>query len=46
MHRLEQHFVLPLMCLRGKAQQYFVSLSCMFSDEKTVLEIWPNIGLN
>ena len=29
-----------------KTQQYFVTSSCMFSDEKTVLEIWFNPGLN
>ena len=25
---------------------YFVSSSCMFLDEKTLLKIWPNSGLN
>ena len=29
-----------------KTQQYFVCLSDMFLDKKTVLEIWLNRGLN
>ena len=40
MHCLQSHFVLSLLYLRVKAQQYFVSLSYMFLDKKTVLKIW------
>ena len=29
-----------------KAQEHFVSSSCMFLDEKTSLKIWLNLGLN
>ena len=49
---VRQHFpwsilyVLFLLYLRVKAQQYFVSLSYMFLDKKTVLKIWTNPGLN
>ena len=35
-----------LLFLVVKAQQYFVTSSCMLLDEKTVLEIWLNPGLN
>ena len=38
--------MLVLLYLVVKAQQYIVTLSCMFSDEKTMLEIWLNPGLN
>ena len=38
--------MLSLLHLIVKGQQYFVTLSCMFLDEKTVLEMWPNPGLN
>ena len=38
--------MLLLLYLVVKAQQYIVTLSCMFSDEKTMLEIWLNPGLN
>ena len=38
--------MLSLLYLIVKAQQYFVTLSCIFLDEKTVLEIWLNPGLN
>ena len=39
MHCLEEHFMLSLQYLRVKAQQYFLSMSHMFLEEKTVLEI-------
>ena len=29
-----------------KAKQYFVSLSYMVEDKKTVIKIWLNLGLN
>ena len=32
--------------LRLKAQQYFVSLNCMFLDKKTMPKIWLILGLN
>ena len=35
-----------LLFLVVKAQQYFVTSSCMLLDEKTMLEIWHNPGLN
>ena len=35
-----------LLYLRVRAQQYFVSLSYMVVDKKTVLKIWLNVGLN
>ena len=38
--------MLSLRYLLVKAQQHFVTSSCMFLDEKTVLEIWLNLGLN
>ena len=38
--------MLLLLYLVVKAQQYFVTSSCMFLDEETVLEIWLNPGLN
>ena len=41
MHCLQSHFVLSLLYLGVKAQQYFVSLSYMLLDKKTVLKIWP-----
>ena len=46
MYCLGNHFVLSLLYLVVKAQQYFVPSSCMFFDEKTVLKIWLNPGLN
>ena len=45
-HSLEEHFVSSLLYLRVKAQQYFVSLSYMFVDRKTVLKMWLNLGLS
>ena len=38
--------MLSLLYLVVNAQKYFVTSSCMFLDEKTVLEIWLNPGLN
>ena len=38
--------MLSLRCLIVKAEQYFVTSSCMFLNEKTALEIWLNPGLN
>ena len=38
--------MLSLLYLVVKAQRYFVTSSYMFLDEKTVLEIWLNPGLN
>ena len=38
--------MLSLLYLEVKAQQYFVASSYMFLDEKTLLEIWLNPGLN
>ena len=38
--------MLSLLHLGVKAQQYFVSSSCTFLDEKTLLKIWLNPGLN
>ena len=35
-----------LLYLRVETQQYFESLSYMFLDEKTLLKIWFNVGLN
>ena len=35
-----------LLYLRVETQQYFESLSYMFLDEKTLLKIWFNLGLN
>ena len=40
MHCLGWHFVLSLPFLVVKDQQYFVTSSCMFLDEKNVLEIY------
>ena len=37
---------LSFLYLGVKAQQYFVSLSDMFIDKKTLLKIWLNPGLN
>ena len=45
MYCLEEHFVLSLLYLGVKAGQYFVSLSFMFLDKKTLLQIWLNPGL-
>ena len=39
-------FCVIITYLVVKTQQYFVTSSCMFLDEKTVLEIWLNPGLN
>ena len=33
-------------CTSSKGSTFFVTSSCMFLDEKTVLEIWLNPGLN
>ena len=41
---IDPHFVLLLLYLRVKTQQYFVSLSYMFLDKKTVLKIWLSPG--
>ena len=38
--------MLSSLYLVVNAQQYFVTSSCMFLDEKTVLKIWLNPGLN
>ena len=38
--------MISLLYLVGKAEQYFVTLSSMFLDEKTVLEVWLNPRLN
>ena len=38
--------MLSLLYLRVQAQQYFVSLSYMVVDKKTVLKIWLDLGLN
>ena len=38
--------MLSLLYLVVEAPQYFVTSSCMFLDEKTVLENWLNTGLN
>ena len=46
MNCVELHFVLSILYLRLKAQQYFASLSYMFLDKKTLLKIWLNLGLN
>ena len=39
-------FVVSLLYLVVKAQQCFVTSSCMFLDKKTLLEIWLNPWLN
>ena len=47
MYCLELHFVISLLYLGVKAQQYFVSPSCMFfGNGKTLFKIWFNPGLN
>ena len=47
MYCLEEHSVISLLFLGVKAQQYFVSSSCMFLDTKSLLKIWlSNPGLN
>ena len=38
--------MLSLLYLGVKAQQHFLSSCCVFSDEKTLLKIWVNPGLN
>ena len=38
--------MLLLLYLVVKTKQYIVTSSCMFLDEKSVLEIWLNPGLN
>ena len=38
--------MLSLLYLGVKARQYFVSSSCMFLEEKTLLKIWLNPGIN
>ena len=38
--------MLSLPNLRVKAQQYFVSSSCMFLDKKTLIKIYLNRGIN
>ena len=38
--------MLSLLYLVVEAQQYFLTSSYMFLDEKTVLEIWLHPGLN
>ena len=35
--------MLSLLYLGVKAQQYFVSSSCMFLDKKTFLKVWLNL---
>ena len=35
-----------LLYLEIKAEQYFVTLSSMFLDEKTALQVWLNPRLN
>ena len=37
--------MLSLLYLGVKAQQYFVSSSCMFLDKKTLLKVWLNLVL-
>ena len=46
MHCLGWHFALLLLYLVVKDQQYFVTSSFMFLDEKNLLEILLNPGLN
>ena len=46
MYCLEQHFVLSLPYLGVKAQQFFLSLSFIFLDKKTLIKILLNPGLN
>ena len=38
--------MLSLLYLLVKAQWCFVTSSCLFLDEKTVIEVWFNPGLN
>ena len=38
--------MLSLLYLLVKAQQYFVTPSCLFLDEKTLVEVWVNPGLD
>ena len=38
--------MLSLLYLLVKAQQYFVTPSCLFLDEKTLVEVWVNPELN
>ena len=38
--------MLSILFLRVKAQQYFVSSSCMFLDKETLLNVWLNPELN
>ena len=38
--------MLSLLYRLVKAQQYFVTSSCLFLDKKTLLEVWLNPGLN
>ena len=38
--------MLSLPYLGVKAQEYFVSSSCMFLDQKTLIKIYLNPGLN
>ena len=38
--------MLSLLYLRVKTQQYFESLRYMFLEEKTLLKIWLNLGVN
>ena len=35
--------MLSLLYLGVKAQQYFVSSSCMFLEKKTLLKVWLNL---
>ena len=41
---LEQHFVLSLPHIGVKAQEYLVSSSCMFLDQKTLLKFSLILG--
>ena len=38
--------IVTVSLIRVIAQHYFVSLSYMFLDKKTVLKIWLNLGLS
>ena len=38
--------MLSLLYLRVKTQQYFESLRYMLLEEKTLLKIWLNLGVN
>ena len=46
MLRITLIFVLSLLYLGVKAQHYFVGLSCVFLDKKTLIKILLNPGLN